>query len=327
MKKLLISLAYILTIVLPTLAKDPQVVSIDLKSSARPLTHFSDLERGLSLYVTSDVRNSSIIDFTQISKSEQKKIKDVRFNITPSVSEFVEESLSSYIRNQNISLGKDHRNDYTLKVTVTDFQYTEDAWLNTKAVVTLEYSLINKSNDILLNQVATGRASGKVSYVGGNQINGFVKVKEQREWMDIPDLLDAAFSKAVQNIDWNGIVSYLKGPEVKDKKVSGNGDTELEHLVIRWYIESRPAGADISWRIVSSTPDVKNTNSTYVGTTPYESTESFDIKGLDRSNAGNVQIEIKCEKPGYLPQTRRFNLLQAIDQKEISAKFNLVKEE
>ncbi|MEF2644025.1 MAG: hypothetical protein U0M50_08195 [Paramuribaculum sp.] len=40
-----------------------------------------------------------------------------------------------------------------------------------------------------------------------------------------------------------------------------------------------------------------------------------------------MQIEITCEKPGYLPQRRRFNVRQAIDQKEISAKFNLVREE
>lgn len=30
---------------------------------------------------------------------------------------------------------------------------------------------------------------------------------------------------------------------------------------------------------------------------------------------------------GYITQRRRFNLRQAIDQREISAKFNLIKEE
>ncbi|MDE6742110.1 MAG: hypothetical protein K2J58_07245, partial [Muribaculaceae bacterium] len=99
------------------------------------------------------------------------------------------------------------------------------------------------------------------------------------------------------------------------------------HTVIRWYIQSSPQGADVSWRVVSSTPDVANTNSNFVGTTPYESTESFDIRGLTYNNSGNVQIEVSCEKPGYLTQRKRFNLRQAIDQKEISAKFNLVKDE
>lgn len=77
---------------------------------------------------------------------------------------------------------------------------------------------------------------------------------------------------------------------------------------------------------MSSTPDVKNTNSNYVGSTPYESTESFDIKGLTYNNSDNVQIEVTCERPDYLPQKKRFNLRQVIDQKEISAQFNLVKE-
>ena len=42
-------------------------------------------------------------------------------------------------------------------------------------------------------------------------------------------------------------------------------------------------------------------------------------------NSGNIQIEITCDKPGYLSQKRRFNLRQVIEQKEISAKFNLVR--
>ena len=71
---------------------------------------------------------------------------------------------------------------------------------------------------------------------------------------------------------------------------------------------------------------MKNTNSKFVGTTPYETTESFDIKGMNYNNSGNIQIEITCEKPGYITQTKRFNLRQAIDQKEITTKFNLVKE-
>ena len=92
-------------------------------------------------------------------------------------------------------------------------------------------------------------------------------------------------------------------------------------------VQTDKKGADVSIRIVSSTPEVKNTNSNFVGSTPYETTETFDIKGLTYNNSGNVQIEVSCEKAGYVTQRRRFNLRQAIDQKEISTKFNLVKEE
>ena len=112
-----------------------------------------------------------------------------------------------------------------------------------------------------------------------------------------------------------------------NNKVTGDGSTSLENTVIRWYIDSYPKGADVFTRVISSTPDVKNSNQNYVGTTPYETTEAFDIKGLSLNNAGDVQIEVTCEKPGYLSQKKRFNVLQAIDQKEISTKFNLVKDE
>ena len=109
-------------------------------------------------------------------------------------------------------------------------------------------------------------------------------------------------------------------------KVKGDGSTKLENTVIRWYIESTPRGADVFTRVISSTDDVKNSNQNYVGSTPYETTEAFDIKGLSLKNAGDVQIEVTCEKAGYITQKKRFNILQAIDQKEISTKFNLVKE-
>lgn len=49
--------------------------------------------------------------------------------------------------------------------------------------------------------------------------------------------------------------------------------------------------------------------------------------GLTYNNSGNVQIEITCEKPGYITQKKRFNVRQAIDQKEVSTKFNLVVED
>lgn len=139
-----------------------------------------------------------------------------------------------------------------------------------------------------------------------------------------------AYVDAFNKIDWEAIAQQLKkGRTAKDeanKQVDGSGNTALESTVIRWFIGSRPQGADVSWRVVSSTPDVKNTNSNYVGSTPYESTESFDIKGLTYNNSDNVQIEVTCERPDYLPQKKRFNLRQVIDQKEISAQFNLVKE-
>ena len=96
--------------------------------------------------------------------------------------------------------------------------------------------------------------------------------------------------------------------------------------IIRWYIDSNPNGADIAWRVISTTPKVQNTNMNYVGTTPYETTETLSIKGLTKANSNKVQIEVCCEKAGYISQKKRFNLGQVIEQYEITTKFNLIKD-
>ena len=106
------------------------------------------------------------------------------------------------------------------------------------------------------------------------------------------------------------------------------GQTALERTVIRWYFDSDPQGARVFWRVVSSIPSiVKNTNETYLGTTPYEDTRAFNILGLTYENSRDVQIEIKIRRQGYMEQVKRFNVRQAIDQQEISSFYELVKDE
>lgn len=106
------------------------------------------------------------------------------------------------------------------------------------------------------------------------------------------------------------------------------GKTSLEQTVIRWYFESQPQGARIFWRVISSVPnEVKNTNELWLGNTPFEETRSFNILGLTYENSRDVQIEIKVRRKGYLDQTKRFNVRQAVDQQEISSFFDLIKDE
>ena len=103
------------------------------------------------------------------------------------------------------------------------------------------------------------------------------------------------------------------------------GQTALERTIIRWHIDSDPRGARIFYRIISSIPEiVKNTNETYMMTTPFEETRPFNILGLTYENARDVQIEFKVTKMGYEDQIKRFNVRQAIDQQEISSFFELV---
>ena len=128
--------------------------------------------------------------------------------------------------------------------------------------------------------------------------------------------------------------NYVEDPTIMAGEASNMvsrdkpGQTALERTVIRWYFDSDPRGARIYWRVVSSIPAVvKNTNETYLMTTPFEETRSFNILGLTYENSRDVQIEIKVSKKGYEDQVKRFNVRQAIDQQEISGFFEMVAKE
>ncbi|MBE6196766.1 MAG: PEGA domain-containing protein [Rikenellaceae bacterium] len=122
--------------------------------------------------------------------------------------------------------------------------------------------------------------------------------------------------------------SFEKGGSSRAVNRSNPGATDLERTIIRWYFESEPQGARIFWRVISSCPDeVKNTNELWLGNTPFEETRSFNIQGLTYENSRDVQIEIKVKRNGYLDQTKRFNVRQAIDQQEISSFFDMIKAE
>lgn len=143
--------------------------------------------------------------------------------------------------------------------------------------------------------------------------------------------LDEAYTQALEQINWNRIASFLRTEDLPkdepDKQVGGLGETALEQTIIRWDVQSRPQGADVFWRVVSKTPEVKSTNNKYLQTTPYEATKALDIRGLTYQTSGNVRIILRCEKDGYMPQEKEYDVRMVLDQEEISAFFRLVKEE
>ena len=106
------------------------------------------------------------------------------------------------------------------------------------------------------------------------------------------------------------------------------GATALERSIIHWNCDSEPRGGRIFWRVISSIPDqVKNTNETYLTSTPYEETRAFNILGLTYENSRDITIEVKVTKTGYMDQVKRYNVRQAIDQQEISGFFELIKDD
>lgn len=106
------------------------------------------------------------------------------------------------------------------------------------------------------------------------------------------------------------------------------GKTDMEKAIIRWFFDSDPRGARVFYRVISSVPaEVKNTNETYLTTTPIEETRGFNIPGLTYDNSRDVTIEIKVSKRGFEDQVKRFNVRQALDQQEISGFFEMVAKE
>jgi len=109
----------------------------------------------------------------------------------------------------------------------------------------------------------------------------------------------------------------------KQNRKAGKEDNFTFHV----SINSRPQGADCYWCIKSSTPDVKKQDEKYLAPTPFELTETFNIKGLTYKNSADVRLEIRCAKQGYYEQKKVFDMRSIMDEKEISAMFMLIKEE
>jgi len=272
-------------------------------------TIYRNLEKTVRLNVTSTGVEDVIYDAPNLSRST--RLFPPQYIFIPSVRAFAADATTSYMQRMRFDITPD--GDYRFDVDVKTFKME---WIDKKNVeckVVINYKLLDGTGQTV---VPSATASSRIRLASAEQLgNG----------------LGRAYAEALNNVNWDRIAKCLMIADTPKQEanaqVTGAGDTALEHTVIRWYITSAPQGADVSWRVVSSTPDVANTNSNFVGSTPYETTESFDIKGMTYNNAGNIQIEVSCEKSGYITQRKRFNLRQAIDQKEISAKFNLIKDE
>ena len=288
----------------------PKVINLALVGNVQS-NKFVGLDYGIRLSVKDARANTKVLQQYDASATYVPQV-----TTSPDVYSFVSESSRRYMRTLGFNLDADVATDYMMTLTVKEYNVSYLSGIGWAAVVELGVEVYDNHRQLVYPNVeAVGRAN----------MQGMAT-----DFILASNVLNKAYASALEDVDWDRIAFFLKkqsSPKLEaNKQVSGEGNTALESTVIRWYLDSTPKGADVSMRIVSSTPDVKNTNQNYVGTTPYETTESFDIKGLTYNNSGNVQIEITCEKAGYISQKKRFNLRQAIDQKEISTKFNLIKE-
>ena len=289
----------------------PKVVNFAL-SSLPQKDKYINLEYGIRLNVRDDRANTKILQ-----KYDASAISIPNVATNPDVESFVSESMRRYMRTMGYNLDADVSTDYMMQVRIENYVVNWLSGVGWSGTVKMSIEVYDNNRKLVYpNTIVTGRAN---------------KYASASNFAIASEVINAAYANALADVDWDRIAFFLDkadSPKLEgNKQVTGEGNTALESTVIRWYVESSPKGADVYWRVVSSTPQVKNTNQNFLGSTPYESTETFDIKGLTYNNSGNVQIEISCEKNGYITQKKRFNLRQVIDQKEISTKINLVKGE
>ena len=273
---------------------------------------YANLEYGIRLNVQDNRADKRLIQIYDAAATSRPEV-----NTYPEINSFIPESMRRYMRTMGFNMDADVATDYLMQVTTKEFHTDWLSGIGWNGTVILEVKVFDHNRTVVYpaTEVA-GRAS----------LSGNAKSAELAQ-----QAINQAYSNALADVDWDRIAYFLhrsKDPKQEaNKQVTGEGNTALEHLPVHWNVNSRPQGADVEWRIISKTPDVKNQNYKYLETTPYESSETLDIKGLTYNNSGLVQIEIKVTKKGYHSQTKKYDVRSIIDDPDVSYMFRLVQEE
>ncbi len=293
--------------------QQPQEYTINLTLVDNPQADkYANLEYGIRLNVQdnrSDKRLIQVYDAAAIGKPI--------VNAYPTISSFVPEGMRRYMRTMGFNMDADVATDYLMQVTIKEFHTDWLSGVGWNGTVIMDIKILDHNRSIVY---PTTEVAGRASIYGSSESISLAQ-----------NAINKAFANALADIDWDRVAFFLhrsNDPKQEaNKQVKGEGNTALEHLVVHFDVNSRPQGADVEWRIISKTPEVKNTNYKYLQTTPYESTETLAINGLTFNNSGLVQIEIKVSKNGYHPQTKKYDVRSIIDEKEVSGMYRLVKEE
>lgn len=289
----------------------PQTINLALVENPQA-DKYANLEYGIRLNVQdgrSDKRLIQIYDAAATSKPT--------VNVRPGIGSFVPESMRRYMRTMGFNMDADVATDYLMQITIKEFHTDWLSGIGWNGTVIMEVKIFDHNRAVVYPAT---EVAGRASIYGSAQSISYAQ-----------QAINNAYAAALADVDWDRVAYFLhraKDPKQEaNKKVTGEGNTALEHIAVHWNVNSRPQGADVSWRVISQTPDVKNQNYKYLETTPYEGTETINIKGLTYNNAGNVQIEIKCEKRGYYSQTKKLDILSIIDDNDVSYMFRLVPED
>lgn len=294
-------------------APQPQSYTINLALARTPLADkYANLEYGIRLNIQDGRADKRLLQIYDAAATTRPII-----NTNPEIGSFVPESMRRYMRIMGFNMDADVATDYLMQVTIKEFHTDWLSGIGWQGTVIMEVKVFDHNRSIVY---PTTEVAGRASNYGNATS---LAIAQQT--------INQAFVNALDDVDWDRIAYFLhrsNDPSKEgNKKVQGEGNTALEHLVVHWNVNSRPQGADVEWRIISKTPEVKNQNYKYLETTPYEGTETLDIKGLTYNNSGLVQIEIKVSKKGYMTQTRKYDVRSIIDDNDVSYMFRLVPED
>lgn len=309
MKKIIaiaIGLLTLISMECPAKKPEPIHATLNLALSSMPQANkYANLAYGIRLNVRDDRANQRLIQV--YDGGSTTSLPEAQSN--PSVMAFLPESVRRYMQTMGFNLDADIATDYLLQMYVSEFHVDYLSGVGWYGTVIMRIEVKDHDqNTVYPNVEIEGRASAY-----GNP----------KDFSVANEAINQAYANALADIDWDRIAFFLhRSTEDKNSQKA-----KIEKAPIHWEIQSRPQGADIFWRVISSTDEVKNQNTKYLETTPYETTEPFDIKGLTYENSVDVQIEIRCEKEGYATQKRRFSLNSILDEKELSVFFKLVKQE
>lgn len=294
-------------------APQQQRMTINLALTGNPVADkYANLEYGIRLNTQDSRADKQLIQVYDAAATSKPIV-----TVNPEVTSFVPESMRRYMRTMGFNMDADVATDYLMQVSIKEFHTDWLSGIGWNGTVIMDVKIYDHNRTVVY---PTTEVAGRASVYGSAQSASYAQ-----------QAINQAYANALADIDWDRVAYFLhraKDPKQEaNKKVSGEGNTALEHLTVHWNVNSRPQGADVFWRVISQTPDVKNQNYKYLETTPYEGSETINIKGLTYNNAGNVQIEIKCEKKGYYSQTKKLDILSLIDDNDVSYMFKLVPED
>ena len=290
----------------------PQVQTINLALVENPQADkYANLEYGIRLNIQdgrSDKRLIQVYDAAATSKPT--------VNVNPGIGSFVPESMRRYMRTMGFNMDADVATDYLMQITIKEFHTDWLSGIGWNGTVIMDVKIFDHNRAIVY---PTTEVAGRASVYGSAQAISYAQ-----------QAINKAYAVALADIDWDRVAYFLhraNSPKQEaNKKVTGEGNTALEHLIVHWEIDSRPHGADVEWRVVSETNEVKNQSWKYLGTTPYEGTKALGIEGLTYNNSGNVRIQVRVVKNGYGAQIRDYNLRAVVDEKEVSGFIRLNEE-